>query len=361
MKYTHVLVAPLDWGLGHATRCIPVIAALLQRGCRVTVGGSGDGLMIIRKSFPSLMYIELSPYRPRYSSSSTQVWTLLVQIARFAWTIMSEHRQVKRAIRMYGIDLVISDNRFGCWSSAADCIFITHQLDIIMPPGLRWASSLVRKINYAFVKKYTCCWVPDWPGEDNLTGVLSHSLKAKRLKPMYIGPLSRMQRLTDETSKDYDVLVILSGPEPQRTHFEEIMLKVLSTLSKSKRVCLVRGKQQVPPLEVKNMMVIDFPDTQQLNALITRSHLIISRSGYSTIMDLCATGGKAVFVPTPGQTEQEYLATLLEKRGIAFFMEQDHVDLDVALRESKRYEGFDNIRGDHHSLLDEALNSLEQR
>src|SRR5690606_5550354 len=165
---------------------------------------------------------------PRYSSSSTQVWTLLVQMARFARTIMSEHRQVKRAISMYGIDLVISDNRFGCWSSAVDCIFITHQLDIIMPPRLRWASSWIRKINYAFIKKYTCCWVPDWPGEDNLTGALSHSLKAKRLQPMYIGPLSRMQRLDQEPSKDFDVLVILSGPEPQRTRFEEIMLKVLS-------------------------------------------------------------------------------------------------------------------------------------
>lgn len=334
-----VLVTPLDWGLGHATRCIPIIHTLLKFNCDIIIGGSGDSLLVLRREFPSLAYVELEPYRPVYSSSSSQVWKMAAQLLRFIRTINREHQQIKRITGTHNIDLIISDNRYGCWSGKVKSIFITHQINILLPRELRWMSGILAFFNHRQIRKFTHCWVPDWQGDRSLAGVLS---AANNIPVTYIGPLSRF-RTSRHSNKYYDLLVILSGPEPQRSMLEKLLWQQLKNTGR--RALLVRGvdtSRSVEEMkELSNIEVMNLPGVKELQVAIDASDVIICRSGYSSIMDLYKTGGKVIFVPTPGQTEQEYLALYFKQKGIAFSSEQEDFNLEAALTESQKYRGFE--------------------
>lgn len=345
-----ILVAPLDWGLGHATRCVPVINEFLKRGCHVQIASSGTALTLLRGEFPLLKFHSISSYRVSYSSSVPLVIKILLQMPKFLWAIRNEHRQVERIVEDEKIDIVISDNRYGCRSSKTKNVFIGHQLFLRVPFFLRW----VNHFHELAIKKFSACWVPD-EIELNLGGDLSinHNIHSKK-----IGLLSRMQ--WQESIQKYDLIVILSGPEPQRTLFEQIILLQLKEFRGN--FFVVRGipdsGQAISLIESANHL-----SAEKLNQMILQSNMVLSRPGYSTLMDLSVLGKKAIFVPTPGQPEQAYLADKLMKKKIAFSMSQDKFNLHKAIEFSKDYQGFSRYsnHGELSKAIDELLNEIDQK
>lgn len=352
MNPKKVVVAPLDWGLGHATRCIPVIEALQKKNCEVFIASSGSALALLQKEFPELKFFELTPYTVEYSSRIPFILSILLQIPRFLKTISREHAQLKQIIDEHKIDLVISDNRYGCRSKKIPSIFICHQLNIQLPTGLRWLQPIVNYFHHRSIKKFAQCWIPDQHGEFNLTGKLSDvSFPAKN-----IGILSRFRKTTTEIK--YDLAVILSGPEPQRTILEEIIRKQVP--KEKLKTILVRGviENEVAWKQERNVSVVNFLQTRELEEVMNQSSLIVARSGYSTIMDLARLEKKALLISTPGQTEQEYLATRLMNRKICYSVNQKKFDLAGALAAADSFSGFSNIESESKLLslaLDEVL------
>jgi uncharacterized protein (TIGR00661 family) len=351
----NVLVTPLDWGLGHATRCVPIINELLKRDWHVFIGGCGDSLELLKKEFPSLTFFQLPAYRPVYPSSGSMGFKMLTQLPKFLSTIKQEHVAIEKIIKASSIDLVISDNRFGCWTSGIPSVFITHQTNILLPKRFKWLTGTVRRMNLSLIRKFSMCWIPDYPDGRSLAGKLKSLGKKKlELKVKYIGALSRFGQ-PEPREILYDIVCVLSGPEPQRSALEKIAIDGLSR--SGLRYFVVRGiiSQQNDSSSKHNQ--VNFLKGSDLQTVIEQSECVLARSGYSTIMDLSTLGKKAIFVPTPGQTEQEYLAARLKAKGIAFFAEQEHFDVMEAWTRSHSFTGFNQFPGDVH-LLTDALDEL---
>lgn len=336
-----VLVTPLDWGLGHATRCIPVIRELISNNCEVLIAGSGNSLKLLREEFSKLKTFEIPGYNPVYPSRGSMVWKMATQLPKFIRTIAAEHDAIEQVIRDEKISLVISDNRYGAWSSKIPSVLITHQSNIMMPKRFGWLQGIVRHFNHRQMRKFSICWIPDFPDGKNLAGDLISFGDSKTLQTEFIGALSRFKkRKSEQHTFQYKILLILSGPEPQRTILENIITPQLQQSGFSYFV--VRGVVDASgKTEAAN--VIDFLTTGQLEEKIQSAEIIISRSGYSSIMDLAAMGKKAIFIPTPGQTEQEYLAESLMRKKTAYSMKQHEFNLLQAVEESASYTGFVNF------------------
>jgi uncharacterized protein (TIGR00661 family) len=351
----NVLVAPLDWGLGHATRCIPIIRELLKRGCSVSVAGHGDSLALLKKEFPLLIFFQLEPYAPVYPRTREgMMWKMVSQIPKFYFTIKKEHEQIEKLVAENKFDLIISDNRYGCWSAKVKSIFITHQSNILMPKRFGWFAPVVRYQNKKMIRKFDGCWVPDFPGGISLTGDLNKFTTKEEKFFKFIGPLSRFKPSKKKKDQTYNVAIILSGPEPQRSIFEKIVRLQLSATDIN--YCLVRGvinpsERSIAP------NIFDYLTTTKLQEIIESSKIIVARSGYSTVMDMASLRKKVIFVPTPGQTEQEYLAKRLHESGIAFRCPQHKFDLQYALHQSHDFTGFKHINIDSE-LLSDTIDSL---
>ena len=348
-----VLVAPLDWGLGHATRCIPVIRELQLRGCEVVIAGSGDSLQLLRLEFPQLKYFSLPGYQPRYPTKGSMVWIMAFQLPGFLRVIAAEHKAIEKILAGEHIDLIISDNRYGCWSGKIPSVFITHQSNILMPKRFGWLQDPVRRLSDRMINHFDHCWIPDLPGDDSLAGDLALFEKPDvKIKKQYIGWLSRFEP-QNNINIEYDVVAIFSGPEPQRSLLENIVVPQLRSSALKYRV--VRGLPGVNNKDADDR-IVNFLSSNELQVCIDAANLVIARSGYSTVMDMHALGKKVVFVPTPGQTEQKYLSKRLKEKRIAFCMEQNEFNLQTALRESKKFSGFTGFRKD--KLLKDAVDRV---
>jgi uncharacterized protein (TIGR00661 family) len=352
------LVCPLDWGIGHATRCVPVIRHLSRMGFRVIVASDARPLEFLKREFPGLQFV-LFPGTPiTYTRDDKLARKMAILFPGILAGTLREHRTLRNIVADTGATLVISDNRFGCWHPKVPSVFITHQIEIRMPHGLTWLAPFVNKVNRWFISRYTECWIPDFEAHRGLAGSLSHPEKLPR-SCYYIGSLSRFatsSATTTETEEPlYDLLVMLSGPEPQRTILEEKILGLLRNISL--RVAMVRGMTESDEIVTKDGVTIyAHLETREMKELINRSSLIITRSGYSSIMDLVTLGKQAVLIPTPGQTEQEYLARYLMEKKIYFSMDQQQFDLLYAIEMSKNFHGMIIIND--HQALKERIGAL---
>jgi uncharacterized protein (TIGR00661 family) len=353
-----VLVAPLDWGLGHATRSIPVINGLIKHGCEVIIAADGAGRVLLEKEFPGLQFRQLKGYQVQYSHS--RFWMqakLFLQFPKIIIRICREQIWLKKAVKELSIDAVISDNRMGLYHSSVRCAYITHQLRI--KTGGRISEWLAQKIHYWFINKYVECWVPDAANETNLAGELSHPVLLPRVPVKYLGPLSRFEK--KEADIKYDLMIILSGPEPQRTIFEKIILKEVEKFSG--RALLVRGlpeneeklKSIAASLEIQNHL-----PACEMNQAVLEAGIIISRPGYTTVMDLVRLQKKAILIPTPGQTEQEYLSAYLFRQKLFLCVAQGSFSLADALKNAASFS-FSNVafsQNDHEKVIVDFIQRL---
>ena len=327
-----VLFGVLNWGFGHATRSIPIIDSFLQKNCKVHIASDGDALEFLKKEYPELTIHELPGYGVSYPYLS-----ILLNIFKSSFSILTairnEYLITKKLVAQINPNVIVSDNRYGFRSNTVKSILISHQVNIQL--GNIILSKLADVFNHFLIKKFDELWIPDYNDQNRLAGKLSLPLKSMRHK--YIGPLSRFKY--QERKLKYDIAVVLSGPEPQRTKFEKIILKQMAVIGKESIV--IRGKLSSDGDYYlnSNVLVRNYVLSKELNDIINESELVISRSGYSTIMDMVVLGKKAIFVPTPGQTEQEYLAKYLGGKKLYYFQKQEDFNLMDAIENVREYIG----------------------
>ncbi|RTY70537.1 glycosyltransferase [Flavobacterium sp. LB2P53] len=342
-----ILIAPLNWGLGHATRCIPIIKALLENNYIPIIASDGIALALLKKEFPTVQTLELPSYQIEYAKNGAHFkWKLLKNSPKMLEAIWEEKKIIKKWISKYRIDGIISDNRLGVFSKKIPSVFITHQLNV-MTGNTTWITS---KIHQHIIKKYTECWVPDLAGSINLTGKMGH-VDDPNLKIRYIGPLSRLQKKL--VPKKYDLMIILSGPEPQRGLLEDSLKKEIARYRGN--VVFIEGKIETEQIvtQINPVTYYNYMNSSQLEQAFNESEMVLCRSGYTTIMDLAQLRKKAFFIPTPGQYEQEYLARKLKKEGLVPYANQDDFKIEN-LSEVASYRGLQTLHCniDWKSLFD---------
>lgn len=274
-----------------------------------------------------------------------------------------EHRKLKKIIYRYNIQGIISDNRFGLWSKCVPCVYISHQVHIKAPRWLKFTEPLLHYLHYRFIRKFNQLWIPDNETLPWLSGNLGHPASHK-VRHSFIGPLSRFSG-SDRTgfassSSDFsdpaEILVLISGPEPQRSIFENLIKTQAAGFHK--KIVILQGipESDQKPKIAGNPDIYPHMPTSQLQQMIKNAGIVVCRSGYSTIMDLAALGKKVFFVPTPGQTEQEYLAAYMKKQGIADFARQADFQLKNVLISKNEFTGFS--RFPETNALEEAIRNF---
>jgi uncharacterized protein (TIGR00661 family) len=351
-----VLVAPLDWGLGHATRCIPVIEQCLAAGFEVIIAAEGVQKALLQSEFPNLNFTHLQGYRLKYGSSKwLTILKIIIQIPKILTIINREKKWLHDFTNNKHLDAVIADNRFGLCKTGIFSIFITHQLYIKTPFGL-FINTCIQKINYHFINRFNTCWIPDAAGENNIGGLLSHPAIKPSCDCRYIGALSRIKK--ENTGNTNKLLVLLSGPEPQRSILEKKILKQLAELLIP--AIFIRGLPGSPDTisSTKKIKIFNHLPGKQLQQIINDTEIVISRSGYTTVMELLPLGKKCIFIPTPGQTEQEYLANYLAAKGWGCKASQNHFSLVHLIKEAGALQIPDlSFLSDGHQL-EEAVAGL---
>lgn len=329
-----ILIAPLDWGLGHATRCIPIIREFQAQGAEVMLGVAGRAGALLKQEFPELTCLEVPAYDPVYPENSDMVTAMGKQFFRFLKIIRRERKEVARLVKEHNIDLIISDSRFGFHADKVPSIIITHQIFLLMPWHFKIAEPGVNVFNRTLLNNFNDIWIPDNKTHNRIAGQLSHRRNLPQ-KYSFIGPLSRFTHRGAEPVPG-KVVILLSGPEPQRSLLEHKLLQQINGLPYS--FTMLRGTTEAPgPSETPyECRMIGHLPAQEMQELLESAEMVICRSGYSSIMDLVALHKKALLIPTPGQTEQEYLADYLKDRNWFISRAQDEVNLRSDLQALKK-------------------------
>lgn len=332
-----ILFAILNWGLGHASRTVPIIKSFKNLGYECVLASDGLALNYLQKEFPDLDHLVLPSYNIRYSKTNSQLISLGNQALYWPKLIKKENRIIENYCVKHKVNYIISDNRMGAYSKVIPSIYITHQLHFKLP----LFGTFVRYIHNYIQSKYSQIWVPDTANND-LAGEIS-----KRKGVKYIGPLSALKK--SDSNAEGKILAVLSGPEPQRTILEQGLLKELSKVNQD--FILIRGSEKdldgkCPP----NIELINLASADMISDLLNNAPLVISRSGYSSIMDYAHLAKPAILIPTPGQAEQEYLAELHNVKGNCHTIHQDELH--------KLTEEF--ILGAKRKIALEANKNLEQ-
>jgi uncharacterized protein (TIGR00661 family) len=334
-KNKKIIVAPLNWGLGHATRCIPIIHGLLVNGYEPIIASDGVALELLKKEFPKLIFFVLPSYNIQYSEKGANFkWKMIAQLPKIIFAINRERRLIQKIINAYEFDGIISDNRLGVFSKDIPSVFMTHQLNVLTG-NTSWITT---KLHKKYIHKFDKCWVPDVEKTPNLSGILGHSTEINK-NVKHIGPLSRLNKKSIPIK--YDLMVLLSGPEPQRTLLEQ---KIISELENyPKKVIFIKGiveKNQTKEV-IGNVTFYNFMNSAELETAFNESNQVLCRSGYTTVMDLAKLNKKAFFIPTPGQFEQEYLAQKFDEEKIVPYSNQEDFKIEM-LDKIELYSGFEN-------------------
>ena len=315
----------LNWGLGHASRSLPLIKKYREDGHEVLPASDGEALAMLRRELNDQLVLQLPGYGIQYNSRFMP-YNMLRHGPGMLRTMKTEHELTKAIVEKHNIDCIISDNRYGCYYPGVPSALITHQLQVFTGQAL--LDVYIRRQIRNWFKNFTEVWIPDQPSPVNITGDVS-GIDTSPIPKHYLGIISELQSQPNEGR--FDAVAVLSGPEPQRTHFEQLILKQLASIEGN--FAIVRGLPELdePVKEEGNLVIYPFLSRTALSALLNETEVIIARSGYTTLMDLAKTGHKAILCPTPGQYEQIYLADRLDHLGQCVYVRQDHLDLEKAL------------------------------
>ena len=327
-----VLVAPLDWGLGHATRCVPVVREFLNQGAEVELAVVRSNATLLRGFFQELRQRLAPSYNIVYPKHGYNMGLWLAKNGVHLRKVMNyEHRFAEKMVERYHYDVLVSDNRFGFYSRHAKSIYMTHQRRIAFPKVLSAFEPVGMLWHASVMKHFDEVWVPDLPEFPGYAAGLSHVNKSP-VPVKYVGALSRFENhLGTETPRNYKFVAIVSGVEPARSRFESLLRNVLAKVPG--RHAIILGK---PVLGVKSWSEgnIDFhthlPDREFAEA-VRGAQWVVSRGGYSTVMDMAVLGAKCIFVPTPGQYEQVILAQDLAREGYAATISESNFSIETLL------------------------------
>jgi hypothetical protein len=362
IRQQNILICPLEWGLGHAGRMIALATKLREMGYNILFGAGEKQLSFLRTEMPGLTYISFPGFSPGYSRFLPQYLALLLKIPLLLYHIILEHIRLKRIIPEYAIDIVISDNRFGLWNRHIKTVYVTHQPLIPLPKPFAWFESIGLMLHRLVINRYSFCFIPDLPGDLNVSGRLSHGLKLPR-NTRFIGILSRFSGLSSSGNGSpvsfRHNTVILSGPEPQRGILEKKLADILK--DREHPAVILCGEPDMPADTIRSGNIIYFNHLPgiAMKEVISESEAIITRSGYTTIMELISLNCSALLIPTPGQTEQEYLARYLSENGWFAAVSQREINRVTPLPSINSKWG-NEITVESGVLLEKALKEMSE-
>lgn len=315
-----IILSALDWGLGHTTRIIPVARELALRNVHIVLAGTRKQLQVWSEDLPGHSQIELPGYGVRYGKRLPASWHVLRQFPRLLSVIKTEHKLISQAVAELGIQAIISDNRYGVYAPKIPCVMVMHQfVPPISGPG-RLLQPILWKGHQAFLQPFQEIWVPDHQQQSSLAQSMRFPSIDKPVR--YLGWTSRLSGIVPQ-APDFlppdmpapDLLCLLSGPEPQRSLLEEVILNQLPIPGKTCWVVQGLPGHNRLPRSIPGGVLIPYLDAPALKFWLPKAHTVLSRSGYSTLMDLASLGIRhIVLVPTPGQPEQIQLATMLQRQ-----------------------------------------------
>ncbi|NOR87279.1 MAG: hypothetical protein GQ527_06690 [Bacteroidales bacterium] len=357
----NILVSPLDWGLGHATRIVPLLRYLQKQDHQLIIGVNEATSDFLRDHFPKAIFHFIPSYQISYSKTGSS-FSLLKLIPNIIKAKRKESRWVKEYIKDQAVDLIISDSRFGFRHSLIPSVIISHQLNLQYPKAISFLGQIAQKINKKWLSSFDHIWVPD-SKDHYLSGNLSIH---KSLNISFIQSQSRLYptQKANPIGTDY-ILCILSGPEPQRSNLENIIISQAESLKK--QLVIVGGQPQksVDQYEIKNIIYFNHLQDDRMSNFIQNASVVISRSGYSSIMDYYTIGCRQLFfIPTPGQTEQIYLAQRMKDLGIGDFEIQSKFNLEKVLMRQKTWKGFRSYvasKDVFDDLISSCLEEFSQR
>lgn len=353
-----LLIAPLDWGLGHATRCIPIIRSALELQIPVILAASGRSKTLLQNEFPDLEMIDFEGYDIRYPKNEHMNVSMAWQAPKILAKIEKEHQRLEKIVADNAIGAIISDNRYGLYHKNVYSVFMTHQL-YIQADGMTLIETILRKMNHRMIRRFDELWVPDFEGVPNLSGKLGHP-PLNNVPTYYLGALSRFTSVAKSAETFPEIVVVISGPEPQRTLFEEKVTTQLSETPHSALIVCGTPEKQIQEQISDNILKISHLETKKLADYLAHTSLVIARPGYSTLMDLSVFGKNVLLVPTPGQTEQEFLARQLTKSGQCFSVSQQAMNLTNDLPKTKNFSGLPLFLSDQ-SMLKERLMWIREK
>ncbi len=347
----HVLVSPLNWGLGHATRDIPIIHNLLCHGHEVTIAACGNARAVLEMEFPDLRVVEFPDYPVPYSSGRFFLPKFFASFPLMLKAISDERKNLAKILEQDRYDLIVSDNRLGVYSPDIPSVFITHQLHYHLPLAFWPVELLAIEANGYHHEKFRHLIVPDNPpGPAALAGKLSQPGSVATIERAYFaGILTSMHR--KNLPQDLDYLVLISGPEPQRQRLEEILLPQVADLPGKRVVLLGSPKNPREREQSGDCTIIGYASTGEKESLMNRARMIICRSGYTSMMEIAELDKRrALLIPTPGQTEQEYLSSYYEKNGWFRSVSQYRIRLGEEVRAAQGYNGFPPVTGTRENV-----------
>lgn len=326
-------------GLGHATRSLPLIRALIQRGHKLVLGSSGRAMAFLKSELPGEQFVVIPDYEITYSRGRFQLPHLAAKAPGMLWAIMLERELTQQVVYSHNVDLIISDHCYGAHFKGVPSYFISHQIYFAMPAGFGLFSKPVGWVNQIPHRHYQKVLIPDLPGkgEGVISGQLSRIPRGKDDKYRHVGLMASVTK--EAVEEDVDLLVSISGPEPQRTVLEEIILRDIEKLPGEKVVLLGRSEESRLVKEGAGLKVYSHLPREQMNTLLNRARMILSRPGYTTVMELAELGKKALFIPTPGQTEQEYLSRRLRDQNQFYSVKQSELILTRDIKIAGEFPG----------------------
>lgn len=324
-KY-NILIAVLNWGLGHATRMVPLIDLLMQRGVRVTLASSGVAGNFLKLRYPELAYYELPDYQIRYARKGSMAMAIMRNWPSIAAGMKAGKERVAEIARKEHIDVLISDNRYGCFLKEVKSVLITHQVCPLAPGGFALLQPCIHWQIRKLIHQFDECWIPD-TAERPLSGRLSDPSRLK-LSVRFLGMMSRFGNRLEHTDKKYDWLAIISGPEPQRSILQK---RFVDACVRGKKCgAVLAGKPGTHEFMERGIRIIPHLPDEEFLRVISESRNVLMRPGYSSLMDLLNIGSGALLVPTPGQTEQLYLAGRMQRHHQFAVQSQSNLDLMAA-------------------------------
>ena len=346
--------------MGHAARMIPVARLLQELNNNIFIASGEEHLALYRTEMPGLTYINFSGFRPGYSRFLPQYLALLFKTPLLLYHIILEHARLKKIIRDYDIDIVISDNRFGLWNRKITTVYVTHMPLIPFPEPLRFMEFTGKLLHRAVITKYSRCFIPDLPGDVNVSGRLSHGIRLPD-NVRFIGILSRFNSSDEHRERKlFDFrhnTIILSGPEPQRAMLRQKLVNILENIEPPVVILEGRPDEMQNFSRSGNVLSYNHLPAAEMKEMVTGSESIISRSGYTTIMELISLNCSALLIPTPGQTEQEYLAGYLAEKGWFHTISQNEIKEGITMP-SKEAKWSCDIISQSRILLAKALKEL---
>ena len=336
----NILVAPLDWGAGHTTRCIPIVRHVLASGNRVFFAGNDWQIAIIKQVFgKDVVTLPLLGYNITYSQLNHVLQLgLLSQLPRLLQVIKAEHNWLLHTVRTHNLQGIIADNRYGLHHPTVPSVIITHQLRILTGAG-SVADAVLQQLHYRYLQRFGEVWIPDTELQPSLAGVLSHPDSLPH-KSRYIGWLSRFvdKVAVQEASSNKHLLILLSGPEPLRTHTSRRLWQQALGYTGG-RVVFADGSDAAtaPPFIPPHISYHRRLNDHELIAAVGNAHTIVCRSGYSTIMDLVAMGARAILLPTPAQTEQQYLGKYLHENKLFYTVREKDFEINNAVEKYRNF------------------------